>query len=180
MKRRVLVIHRNQSLGSEIQTALCSATVIVDTVFSLSEAVDLFLHYDYSLILLYIDTDGKEIIKPLRAITQVPILALCDQDDPKERCAMLKAGASACLSKPIDLQECKAQVEALFNLYFATSEKKAVPRPCPMPSSCCEGSLVSETLLVYPYRPARSIGPGRSSYDIVPHQKIFPARFQTH
>ena len=39
---------------------------------------------------------------------------------------MLMAGASACLTKPIDLQECAAQVNALLNLYFATSEKRAI------------------------------------------------------
>ena len=39
---------------------------------------------------------------------------------------MLEAGASACLTKPIDLQECVAQVKSLLNLDFATSTKKAV------------------------------------------------------
>lgn len=126
MKRRVLVIHSDQSLGVEIQTALCSATVIVDAAFSPSEAVGLFLRYDYSLILIDADTDGREIIKPLRAITPVPILVLCGSNDPKERCDMLMAGASACLTKPIDLLECAAQVEALLNLYFAANKEKAI------------------------------------------------------
>lgn len=126
MKNRILIVHNNPNICAEIQRTLSDATMIVDTTFSSSEAIDLFLHYNYSLILLDTDTDGNEIIKPLRAITQVPILALCNQDDPKERCAMLKAGASTCLSKPIDLQECKAEVEALLNLYFATSEKRTV------------------------------------------------------
>lgn len=126
MKRRVLVIHSDQSLDVEIQTALCSTAMIVDAVFSPSEAVDLFLRYDYSLILLDADTDAKEIIKPLRTITSVPILALCGLNDPKERCDILMAGASACLTKPLDLQECAAQVNALLNLYFATSEKSAI------------------------------------------------------
>ena len=98
----------------------------IDTVFSPSEAVNLFLRYDYSLILFDIDTGGKEIIKPLRAITSVPILALCNQNDPKERCALLESGANACLTKPIDLQECVAQIKALLDLYFATSKKKAI------------------------------------------------------
>ena len=39
---------------------------------------------------------------------------------------MLEAGASVCLTKPIDIQECAAQVKSLLNLYFATSEKRAV------------------------------------------------------
>ena len=126
MKNRILIIHNDPNICVEIQRSLSETAMIADITFSSSEAIDLFLRYDYSLILLDTDTDGKEIIKPLRAITQVPILALCNQDDPKERCAILKVGASACLTKPIDLQECKAQVEALLNLYFATSEKKAV------------------------------------------------------
>ena len=126
MKRRVLVIHRDQSLGRDIQTTLYSTAMIADVAFSPSEAVDLFLRYDYSLVLIDADTGGKEIIKPLRAITSVPILALCGSSGPKDRCDMLMAGASACLAKPIDLQECVAQIESLLNLYFATSKERAI------------------------------------------------------
>ena len=126
MKSRVLIIHNDPSLCAKIKNALCEASIIVDTAFSPSEAIDLFLHYEYCFILIDIDTDGKEIIKPLRAITPVPILALCSQNNSKERCAMLMAGASACLTKPIDLQECVAQVKVLLDLYFATSEKRVI------------------------------------------------------
>ena len=126
MKTRILVIRSNQSLGVEIQTALCSTAIIVDVAFSPSEAIDLFMRYDYSLILIDVDTDGQEIIKPLRVITSVPILALCEPNGPKGRFDLLKAGAIVCLTKPIDLRECAAQVEALLNLYFATSEKRAI------------------------------------------------------
>lgn len=126
MKNRVLAIHNDSSICVEMQAALCDSSMIVDTAFSPSEAIGLFLRYDHSLILLDPDTDDTEIIKLLRAITSVPILALCEQNDPKERCALLETGASACLTKPIDLQECVAQVKALLNLYFATSEKRAI------------------------------------------------------
>lgn len=126
MNSRVLVIHNDQNLCVKIQTALCSAAMIVDAAFSPSEAIDTFLHYDHSFILIDADTDGKEIIKLLRAITSVPILALCGPNNPKERCDMLMAGASACLTKPIDLRECAAQVESLLNLYFATNKERAI------------------------------------------------------
>ena len=126
MKSRVLIIQNDPILCAEIKTALCEAAMIVDTAFSSSEAIDLFLRYDHNLILFDTDTNGKEIIKPLRVISAVPIIALCGQNNPKERCALLETGASACLTKPIDLQECVAQVKALLNLYFATSEKRAI------------------------------------------------------
>lgn len=126
MSSRVLIIHNNPDLCTEIQVALRSAAMIVDVAFSSSEAIDLFLHYDYSFILLDADTEGKEIIKPLRAITSVPILALCGSNSPKERCALLEVGVSACLTKPINLRECVAQIEALLNLYFATSKERAI------------------------------------------------------
>ena len=125
MKSRVLII-RDSNIRTEIQAALCDANIIVDTSFSPSEAIDLFLRYDYSLIVFDIYTDDKEVIEPLRAITSVPIIALCGQNNPKERCALLEAGASVCLTKPIDLQECAAQVKALLNLYFTASEKKTI------------------------------------------------------
>ena len=126
MKSRVLIIRNDPSSYAKIETTLCDAAMIVDTAFSPSEAIDLFMRYDYSLILLDTGMDCKEIIKPLRAITAVPILALCGHNNPRERCALLEAGASACLSMPIDLQECAEQAKALLNLYFATSEKKTI------------------------------------------------------
>ena len=125
MKSRVLIIG-DLNIRTEIQAALCDANIIVDTSFSPSEAIDLFLRYDYSLIMFDIDTDGKEVIEPLRAITSAPILVLCSQNASKERYSLLEAGASVCLTKPIDLQECVAQVKALLNLYFAASEKKTI------------------------------------------------------
>ena len=125
MKNRILIIHNDPILCAEIQTSFSEASMLIDIAFSSSEAIDLFLRYDYSLVLFDADTDGKKIIRPLRAITSVPILALCGQGDSKVRCDMLMAGASACLTKPIDVQECRAQVEALLSLYFATSKKRA-------------------------------------------------------
>ena len=53
-------------------------------------------------------------------------MVLCGQNSSKERCDILMAGASACLTKPIDLRECAAQVEALLNLYFAKSKERAI------------------------------------------------------
>ena len=126
MKRRVLALHRDQGICVQIQTALCSEAIAVDAVSSPSKAVELFLHYDYSLVLIDADSDGREIIEPLRAISSVPILSLCGPNDPKERCALLVAGASACLTKPIDFRECAAQAEALLNLYFAKSKERAI------------------------------------------------------
>ena len=126
MKSRVLIIHNDPNLCAEIKTALYEATIIFDTAFSPSEAIDLFLHYDYSLILFDTDTGGKEIIKPLRAITSVPIIALCGQNTPRERCAVLRNGASVCLGTPIDLEELTAQIKALLSLYNSASVRKPI------------------------------------------------------
>ena len=107
-------------------SALCDASTTADVVLSSSEAVNLFLRYDYSLILLDTDADGKEIMKPLRAITAVPVLALCACNDPKERIVVLRNGASVCLGKPIDLEELTAQARALINLYNGASDRKPI------------------------------------------------------
>lgn len=126
MKNRVLIIQNDPGLCAAIKAVLCETSMIVDTAYSSSEAIDLFLRYDYSIVLLDTGTDRKEIVKPLRAITSIPILALCGSNDSKGRYDMLIAGASACLIEPFDMQECAAQVNALLNLYFASSEKGAI------------------------------------------------------
>ena len=106
--------------------AICDASSTADVVRSSSETVKFFLRCDYSLILLDVDAGNVEILKPLRAITTVPILALCNQEGPKERAAMLKNGASVCLRKPIDLEELTAQTKALLSLYNNASDKKPI------------------------------------------------------
>ena len=126
MKNRVLIIHNDPNICTEIQAALCGATMIADTAFSPPKAVEFFLHYDHNLILFDTDTDSKDIIKPLRAITSVPIIALCGQNNPKERCAILRNGASVCLGKPIDLEELTAQTKALLSLYNSASVRKPI------------------------------------------------------
>ena len=106
--------------------AICDASSTADVVRSSSETVNLFLRCDYSLILLDVDAGNVEILKPLRAITAVPILALCNQDSPKERAAMLRNGASVCLGKPIDMEELTAQTKALLSLYNSASIRKPI------------------------------------------------------
>ena len=105
---------------------ICDVSLTADVACSSSEIVNLFLRCDYSLILLDLDAGNVEILKPLRAITTVPILALCSHDCPKERAAMLRNGASVCLGKPIDLEELTAQTKALLSLYNSASDKKPI------------------------------------------------------
>ena len=49
MNSRVLIIHNDPNICAAIQAALYEAAIAVDIAFSSSEAINLFLHYDYSL-----------------------------------------------------------------------------------------------------------------------------------
>jgi DNA-binding response OmpR family regulator len=58
------------------------------------------------------DADGLDVLATMRALSDVPILALTD-DEEEGRVAALRAGADDCLSKPPTDAELEARIEAL-------------------------------------------------------------------
>jgi len=58
------------------------------------------------------DADGLDILGTMRALSDVPVLALTD-DEEEGRVAALHAGADDCLSKPPPEAELEARIEAL-------------------------------------------------------------------
>lgn len=58
------------------------------------------------------DADGFEILATMRALSDVPVLALCGEAE-EGRVAALRAGADDCVSKPPLEAELEARIEAL-------------------------------------------------------------------
>ena len=63
MNSRVLLIHNDPILCEGIKAAICEAAMIADTTFSPAEAINLFLRYDYNLIVF--DIGRTTVVKHL-------------------------------------------------------------------------------------------------------------------
>jgi DNA-binding response OmpR family regulator len=59
------------------------------------------------------DTDGLDILATIRALSDVPLIALTTHDAEEERIEALRGGADDCVSKPPLEAELEARIEAL-------------------------------------------------------------------
>lgn len=68
-------------------------------------------------------TSGIEVLKSIRAVTNVPVLVLSAKSEIKTRVQALKLGADDYLNKPFDKEELLARVEALLRRAQAGDSK---------------------------------------------------------
>jgi DNA-binding response OmpR family regulator len=59
------------------------------------------------------DADGREVLKMLRAVSQVPVIVATARDDEEEIVACLRAGADDYVVKPFSGEQLDARIDAL-------------------------------------------------------------------
>ena len=59
------------------------------------------------------DLDGQEVLKELRAWSQVPVIILSVRADETEKVALLDAGANDYVTKPFSVQELMARIRVM-------------------------------------------------------------------
>jgi DNA-binding response OmpR family regulator len=57
--------------------------------------------------------EGWDVLRRIRELSNVPVIALVDEDDPELCIRSLESGADSCLVKPVSLLELSARVQAL-------------------------------------------------------------------
>ncbi len=73
------------------------------------------------------DLDGVEVLRRLRAFSEVPVIVLTARDDPSEKVRSLDAGADDYVTKPFDTEELLARIRAaLRRVPNATAEPPVV------------------------------------------------------
>ncbi len=81
-----------------------------------NEGLRSFYEHQPDLVVLDLDlpeADGLEILATIRALSDVPVIALTSHDDEDERIEALRGGADDCVSKPPPEAELEARIEAL-------------------------------------------------------------------
>ncbi len=83
-------------------------------------ALDAARAADLDLVLLDVNLpgmDGWNVLRALRATSQVPVIMVTVRDAPQEKVAGLEGGADDYLTKPFDLRELDARIAAVMRRY---------------------------------------------------------------
>ena len=120
MKKQILIINKDIQVCYEIQRALENETTQVIITSDLDEAIRLFVHHDFCLIVMdaaLSETDGYHYLRIMRKAKPIFILILSSNTEYPDRLQAFQSGANAYLGKPYNLDECIAQAKSLINLY---------------------------------------------------------------
>ena len=72
------------------------------------------------------DLDGQEVLKELRAWSQVPVIILSVRADETEKVALLDAGANDYVTKPFSVQELMARIRVMLRNQVAQTTESAI------------------------------------------------------
>ena len=117
LRRRILVVEDEDSLVVTLRDRLQSEGYDVEVAFDGDAAVDLGVQPRFDLIILDVSLprkNGFDVCRDLRARrVQTPVLMLTARGQVVDRVVGLKLGADDYLTKPFDMSELLARIEAL-------------------------------------------------------------------
>lgn len=117
MKENILLVEDEEDLRITLSDRLESERYVVRTSQSAEEAYDLLMQVPLDLLILDIMLPGKNGLDLCRDIRQaglaIPILMLTSRGDTLDKVLGLKLGADDYLTKPFEMMELLARVEAL-------------------------------------------------------------------
>lgn len=125
LQRQLLLVTNDLALSQLIQAHMENSTTKVSCMASLSKAVAHIVKIPYCLLIIDFqvsDLDNIEMIRIFRAAKHLPILALTNALTVQEKTALFHAGVTAFLDKPVDVDLCVAQVNALIKPYQESNE----------------------------------------------------------
>ena len=114
---RVLMIEDDVIANQALALSLRQGGAVVDQLDSGEEALEMLRHYDYDIVLLDLmltDMDGYEVVRRMRAARiDTPVLVTSALVRPQARVKAFAMGADDFITKPYDLGECVARMQAI-------------------------------------------------------------------
>lgn len=126
VKRKILIVSDAPEIYKPIQSQLESDTTEVHYVASISAAVGHIMKNEYCLIMLDLQLSGvdkSEMIRIIRIMKHIPVVVVSEQLEADEIVALYHTGMDANIEKPVNVDVCVAQIEALIGLYLRAAEK---------------------------------------------------------
>ncbi|MGI4811040.1 MAG: response regulator transcription factor [Janthinobacterium lividum] len=114
---RVLMIEDDVLSNRALVQALRDTGAVVEQVESGEDALDLVKHYDFDIVMLELslmDMEGYEVVRRMRAARMnTPVLVLSAFVRPQARVKAFAIGADDFITKPYDVSECVARMQAV-------------------------------------------------------------------
>lgn len=111
----ILVIEDNEDVNMMLVEALNDAGYVAKSVYTGIDGINEIKNCRYDLILLDIMLpykSGDEILKEMRGFSEIPVIVISAKDMIGTKIDFLKLGADDYITKPFDLGEVVARVEA--------------------------------------------------------------------
>lgn len=127
--RRILVVDDDDQIQTMLRIALKSAGYETRAAMTGEEAIRLAASIAPEAVLLDLglpDRDGKEVLKAIRAFSDVPVIVLSARDREAEKVEALDLGADDYLEKPFGIGELQARLRTAAR--HATRQKGEVTR----------------------------------------------------
>ena len=114
---RILLIEEDSVSSQALTRTLQSSSVIVDQIDTGEEALEMVRHYDYDIVLLDLvlpDMDGYEVVRRMRSSrVDTPVLIISAVVRPQARVRAFGVGADDFITKPFDIGELVARMQAI-------------------------------------------------------------------
>jgi two-component system KDP operon response regulator KdpE len=128
MTERVLVVDDDQQMLRAVKNALTARGYEVMTAPNGETALSLAADEELDLLLLDLGLpgiEGDEVIRRLRAWSELPVIVISVRDSQDEKVAALDAGADDFVTKPFGMKELLARMRAVRRR--SVPEQEAVP-----------------------------------------------------
>lgn len=111
----LLIIEDNHDVNSMLREVLINEGYAVDSAYTGIDGLMSFKKNSYDLILLDLMLpykSGDEVLKEIRKSSEIPVIIISAKDIVGTKIDLLKLGADDYITKPFDLNEVAARVEA--------------------------------------------------------------------
>ena len=120
IKRQILVVDNDLAICQAIQKGLQDNVTEICFMTSSAEALASYLEENYCLVILDVqlsDMDSIEMLRIMRRSKHTPILLLTNSLSSEGIVEFLHAGADTYIEKPLNIEVCAAQANALIQRY---------------------------------------------------------------
>lgn len=129
MAERILVVDDDKQMLRAVTNALKARDYEVVTAATGESALSLAVEEDLDLVLLDLGLpgiEGHEVIKRLRAWSELPVIVISVRESQEEKVAALDAGADDFVTKPFGMKELLARMRAVLRRAVGESEAEPV------------------------------------------------------
>lgn len=123
---RILIVEDEIAISELIKLGLQTGGYQCECATDGEVAADLLEQKSYDLILLDImlpKIDGYELLEYIRQTCEIPVILITAKSQTKDKIKGLKQGADDYITKPFELEELIARVEAVLRRYHKSNDK---------------------------------------------------------